>query len=122
MKPLLCLALFWIFATPAVFARWATPDDADIALESFDQDVRVSDDGTYELATETTTEILREGGRAYATYRLVYNSRASRFKLLEAETINSDGRQAVESDFIEDKTQASQAHGFDETRVVSIAF
>ncbi len=107
---------------PQAQARWATPDDAEWATEDYNLDITVHKDGTYKTTTESLNAILRDGARSMSNYRLSYNSRASKFKVVEAATINAGVTVPVESEFIEDKPQASRMNGFDQMNLVVIAF
>ncbi|MBI3557663.1 MAG: DUF3857 domain-containing transglutaminase family protein [Deltaproteobacteria bacterium] len=107
---------------PAAHARWATPDDSEWATESYKLDIDVRKDGTFKSTTESLNTILRDGARSMSNYRLGYNSRASKFKVLEASTINQGTTFQVDSEFIEDKPQASRLSGFDQMNLVVIAF
>ena len=118
---LLGLVLVLGSVTPAQ-ARWATPADAEWATDDYNLDIKVNKDGTFDTTTESLNTILREGARSMSNYRLSYNSRASRFKVLEASTINGEQKVTVESEFIEDKPQASRMNGFDQLNLVVVAF
>src|SRR3954463_13221970 len=101
MRLLIPMFVLFTLCLPA-HARWATPDDAEWATESLVHDVEVETDGTYKMTTESTVRILRDGARAMSNYRLSYNSQAAKLKVLDAETINPDGRYKVDREFIED--------------------
>lgn len=103
-------------------ARWATEDDADSAIERIERTYDINEDGSFTSNTSILYEILKEDGRRHSNYRHVYNSRASRFKVLEAYTLNGAEKVKVESQFIEDKPQASRVTGFDDMNLVTVAF
>lgn len=116
------IGLGFLLVSSPVLARWATPDDADWSTDKVHYEIQVRKDGTYKVTTESTVSILRDGARSMSNYRLAYNSRASTLKVLLAETINDGKAYRVDSEFIEDKPQASRLHGFDDTNLVVVAF
>lgn len=112
-----------ILSPGIVHARWATAEDAGWELAFHRVEIEVDSDGSYIETIEIRKRILKESSRAgLAIARETYNSNISRFKVLEAKTIN-DGREVdVDSDMIEDKPLASSPQGFDRLNQVLIAF
>jgi len=122
------LTFILLLSFPAAsWARWATPDDAEAAIELMKQTYDVKADGTFQFETEVVTRILRESARQLSTYRLNYNSRASTLEVVKAETWNEEDSKTVktevENQYIVDKPAVSQmTPGFDQGNLVTIAF
>ena len=114
---LLCLAL-------PVQARWATAEDVDTAVESYNRDIYIRKDGTYTETIETTTVPLKESGKDKLVHHpLTYNASNSTLKILEAKTIDEHGKEhKVNPKHMEDKPLASSPQGFDQTNQILIAF
>jgi len=110
-------------ASPSAFARWATLSDAP-AISDYDRlEVRINKDGSSVLNRETLIEIRNEEGRkAFGTGSVKYNAQTGKISSLAAKTINPDATYAVTKDYIEDKSVASSAEGFDDTRQLSFAY
>jgi hypothetical protein len=104
-------------------ARWATPKDAESAIEFQNLQYDVHGDGTFSMVVEEKDKILKENARGTkGIVHLVYNSRASTFEVLEAYTINGAKKIPVNRKLIEDKPLASNAEGFDQNNQVMIVF
>lgn len=115
--PLFCLAL------PAE-ARWATPEDVDTATEFMNRTIYVRKNGTYTETIETLRAPLKESGKdALVHHALTYNASNTTLKILEAKTIDMDGKEyKVNLKHIEDKPLASSPQGFDQMNQILIAF
>lgn len=111
-----------IWPQSAAQARWATAADADSAIERLEREYDINEDGTFTATTLVELEVLKEDGRRHSNSRHGYNARASRFKVVEAYTLNGTEKIKVDSQFIEDKPQASRLNGFDDMNLVTLAF
>lgn len=122
-KAILCTLSLLCLTLPAE-ARWATVEDVDTTVEYFARDVYVRKDGTYTETIETTTVPLKESGKdKLVHYPLSYNASNTTLKILEAKTIDAQGKEhKVNTQQIEDKPLASSPQGFDQTNQILIAF
>ncbi len=124
MKSYLVLFVIIPLVSVNAWARWATEKDSP-AISEFDKaKMEIRSDGSWTAKRDSQLKILNEEGRSQlGTSNIKYNARTSKISDLEAETIHEDGSsQSVPKDFIEDKSLASSAEGFDDTRQLSIAF
>jgi hypothetical protein len=119
-------AIGLIFCPPFVpwaEARWAEPAEAPYAVNRHVNRFIVRRDGTYSLETEHQVEILKDSARLdRGLFRVTFDARASRFRLLSAKTINGAKTLEVDKRHVEIKPLASAGDGFDETRQATIAF
>jgi Domain of Unknown Function with PDB structure (DUF3857)/Transglutaminase-like superfamily len=123
MTRFLSLFLLVAFVPKPAYCRWAQLEDANALSEKDQYEITINEDGTTSVLRESLLTIKNEEGRtALGNTQLKYNSRTTKLKILKAETILRDQTYPVSPEFIEDKTLASSAEGFDETRQISIAY
>jgi hypothetical protein len=123
MTRFLSLFLLVVFVPKPAYCRWAQLEDANALSEKDQYEITINEDGTTSVLRESLLTIKNEEGRtALGNTQLKYNSRTTKLKILKAETILRDQTYPVSPEFIEDKTLASSAEGFDETRQISIAY
>ena len=112
-----------LFFAMSADARWATIDDAALEYKSFNNNVKINSDGTYESTVEMKVKILKEHGRfAFANFTFQYNGDSAKVTILEAKTIYQGQEYNVEPRLIEDKPLASAPQGFDQLRQILISF
>ena len=112
-----------LFFSMSADARWATIDDATLEYKSFNNDVKINSDGTYESTVEMKVKILKEHGRsAFANFTFQYNGDSAKVSILEAKTIYQGQEYNVGLELIEDKPLASAPQGFDQLRQILISF
>ncbi len=117
------LIIVCLVISNAAFARWATFEDAPVAVLLNNFYINVHADGTTEEIHEIKVKVLNEQGRDDLTTRVItYNHDNSTMQVLEAKTINGDQEFPVDSQYIEDKPLASQVHGFDQQHQLLLAF
>lgn len=116
------ISLLLVGASPAV-ARLATEQDTDIAILMDNRHLKIHKDGTYVETTEFVAEVRKESGKdKLVTFPLVYNTRNSKIKIIEAKTIRGNQEFPVDLKNIEDKPLASSPQGFDQNNQILIAF
>ena len=104
-------------------ARWATKDDVQTEYESYEQNIKVNKDGTFEVTGEFTQKLLKEGARMYLSkYEIVYKGEIEEIKIIDAKTIHKGKEYKVDKKLIENKPLASEAGGFDQLYQISIPF
>jgi len=111
--------------TPCAHARPARLEDAPYRVLEERVQITVDRQGRSKVRTDITWEILKEEARSlFSQKRFVYNSRASRFRIIRAEAFapGSHRSVAVPAHLIQDKPLASARSGFDQQNQVSVAF
>ena len=111
-----------IFSTTETFAR--LPKESDLAsLTEFETaEFNIVKDGTYMLDYEVRIKILTEAGReAQAVKNVSFNSRASKFELVSAATINDGVATKVAATNVEIK-ETGDSKVFDATKEAIISF
>lgn len=119
----LCLTTFFpLSATPGL-ARWAKPEEADVAYEDFQEELTIYKDGRAEGISTVRAKVLNEKGREIlGNQRLVYNSNVSELHILEAKAIYNGQEYSVPKEMIETKSLASPGAGFDQLNQTFISF
>lgn len=121
-NPSFIFLLVLLFSTTAL-ARWANSDDAAYRVNFEKLHVKIKKDGSSVTTIERQIEILKSQAReTNGLQRLTYNSTNSRFKVVEAKTINNGKQMKVPKQDIEIKPLASSGPGFDIITQVTIAF
>lgn len=117
------LLLIFISIIPTAYGRWATINDLDTYIESYNKNIYVRKDGTYVETTELTMVATKESGKdKLVTFPLVYNAASDELKVLEAKTIVNGAEYPVDLTHIEDKPLASSPQGFDQKHQILVAF
>ena len=71
------------------FARWASPQEADSAMEKLDVEIRVNKDATSQTKESVVFRILKETARErWGTLRFSYSPKIQKFRISEAGTQN----------------------------------
>ncbi len=119
----ICLFTVLFLTTTVVHARWASFDDAAVEVTTFNAQININADGTYDATYDCQIKILNERGRdTYAKLPLVYNFDNSKLEIIEAKTIIDGQDYPVTKELIEDKPLASEVNGFDQQHQVLLAF
>jgi hypothetical protein len=106
-----------------VYARYETVDDANLAYDFYNSDIKINEDGTYEQTTEVQITLLRESARNLATkFPIPYNSDNTSVDIIEAKTIFKGKEYPVDKNMIEDKSIGNNRPGFDEYKQIAISF
>lgn len=106
----------------AAHARLATESEMSFLIERNDATYDVKKDGTYTMDVTIQIAILAEAGReSQAVKSITFNSRASKFELLSAKTINDDVEIPVASTNIEIR-ETGDSKAFDSTKEAVISF
>ena len=122
-QKVLIVLLLTLFLYQTSNARWQTKDDAETEFESYESNIKVNKDGTFEEVEEFTQKILKEGARMrLAKYVMTYKERVSEIKIIDAKTVHKDKEYKVDKKLIEDKPLASEFEGFDQEYQISIPF
>ncbi len=120
---LVMTALVFNFFPSIVEARWATIDDADVVVESYNRTIEVFKNGANNETIEVVAKAVKESGKdSLVSLPLTYNTRNSKLKILEAKTIRDGKEYPVDIKQIEDKPLASSPQGFDQNNQLLIAF
>jgi Domain of Unknown Function with PDB structure (DUF3857)/Transglutaminase-like superfamily len=107
----------------ALYARFATLEDADFKFEIMNQTISLHADGSYKERVEIQAKVLKEAGKdRLVSLALPYNASNTTFKVLAAKTIVEGHEYPVDPQHIEDKPLASNVQGFDQNNQVLIAF
>lgn len=120
----ICLAVtLFLLSQPDAHARWATMEDAPYSYDEITEDFEVHADGTYKQTVYHEITINKDQGRALkGTTHITYNSRTSKYRLLDAQVKTNGIIFQVDKNSIEDKPIASRDDGFDQLNQVSIPF
>jgi hypothetical protein len=120
------LSFFSTFGWPVeAWSRMATLEDAPYRVLEENVRIDVDAEGRTRVRTTVAWEVLKEEARTVLSQRrFVYNSRASRFRVLSAETQIAAGKRRipVRRSQIQDKPLASSRDGFDQQNQVTVAF
>ncbi|CAN5614762.1 DUF3857 domain-containing transglutaminase family protein [soil metagenome] len=104
------------------FARLPKESDLSAVVESETADFDVRKDGTYTLDYEVRIAVLTEAGRdSQAVKNISFNSRASKFELISAKTINDGIETKVAPSNVEIK-EVGDSKVFDTTKEAIISF
>ena len=104
-------------------ARWITRGDTETEYESYEENIKVNKDGTYEGIQKFTQKVLKEGARMrLAKYAMIYMDGIDEIKVIDAKTIHKGKEYKVDKKLIEDKPLASEAEGFRQLCQISIPF
>lgn len=113
--------------TPPAHAKLATNGDVPYVIEFDHTDIRVEADGQSTLTREVMIRINNDQGReAQSVQSLSFNSRAQRFKILQAETLNGPPgkivRTPVPKSDIEIKEVGEMSQAFDSLKSAGLSF
>ena len=111
------------FVSSSGRATWATAADADFSNEEENLNIEIHKDGTYEMKMNRLTQILKESARtSMGVSHHIYDPEVADFQFVKGETRNGDSVISVSKKFIEDKSLASGAEGFDSRNQLTVAF
>lgn len=118
---LLVTAILLFILQNNLYARWKTTEEAEVEVLKNDVNITIKD-GIITENSELVNKILNEDGRSISSYHITYNGYMTKFKLLEAKTVNGKNVYPIEEANIEDKPLASDLKGFDEKRQILVSF
>jgi hypothetical protein len=121
------VGLFAIFVSLCAQAKLATNGDLPYVIEFDHTEINVEADGQSTLTREVMIRINNDQGReAQSVQSLSFNSRAQRFKILQAETLNGPPGKVVHSPVpkgdIEIKEVGEMSQAFDSLKSAGLSF
>ncbi len=104
-------------------ARWATFEEAPVAIEFLNRDVEIKADGTFVEIVEIKTKILNEMGRDSAGVFKIYSTPTSeKIEILSAYSESKGKKTNVDKKQIETKPIASRHKGFDDIHQTMVTY
>jgi hypothetical protein len=105
------------------FARWASSEEADSAMEKLEVEINVNKDATSQTKEVVVFRILKETARErWGTLRFGYSPKNQKFRISDAGTENDKEKFSVQSGDIVDTAIGANEYGFDEQRQVVLPF
>lgn len=122
MKKIAFIVFSFLIFLNSSQAKWASSSDA-VSKVTYNAEINVNKDGTFEQTQESTTQILTETARNSASQIILHYSEDSQeLKIIEAKTVYKGREYYLDKNLIEDKPLASSPQGFDQMRQVLLAF